>query len=128
MLRRIFNRYDNFFILNIGGGPVEDTIKRIISIDKEADNFRRINDEILVKKKRELQSEIKKITEENSRFIEAEKKRINEEEMKKAENEIEKLRVNEEEKIQRITTAFNNIKKGIIEETFNKLIHSFEEV
>jgi hypothetical protein len=107
---------------------VEETIKKVISIDKDADKYRRISDEILMKKRKELQTEMKNMMEENLRSIDAERKRISEDEMRKAEDQILKIKANEEEKINRFTTVFSGIKSEIVETTFNKLINSLQDV
>lgn len=107
---------------------MEEVIKKIISIDKDAENYRRISEEIIVKKRKELQKEIKNMLEENLNFINSEKKRIAEDEMRKAEEQILKIQLIEEEKSKRFSTVYNGIKNEVVETTLDKLINSFQEV
>jgi hypothetical protein len=116
------------YLSEFGGATVEETIKKMISIDKDAENFRRINDEILTRKRKELQSEIKTIMDDNFKLIEEEKIRIWKEEMYRAEQEILKIQAMEEEKIQRITASFRETKSVIESKVFDRLINSFEQV
>ncbi|WP_163194359.1 hypothetical protein [Clostridium thermarum] len=107
---------------------MEETIKKIIAIDKDADNFRKINDEILARKKKDLQNEMKVMSENNFTFIQEERKRVWEEEMNRADQEIMNIHAKENKALEELTESFLNIKDEIIEKVFERLLDSFKKV
>ena len=106
----------------------DDIIRKIVSIDREAENFRRTKDEFLKRKKKELQEEVEAIKIEAQKKIELEKKRISEESLHNTELEIEKIRHQGILRMSKLESDFNNVRQCIEEEAFNKLIKSFEDV
>lgn len=111
-----------------GGVTVEETIKKIIAIDKDAENYRKINDEILARKKKDLQNEMKVISENNIVLIQEKIRRIWEEEMNRADQEIMNIQAQEKVIIDRLTTSFLDKKDKIVEKVFDNLIDSFRQV
>ncbi|WP_139904319.1 hypothetical protein [Clostridium thermarum] len=107
---------------------MEETIKKIIAIDKDAENFRKINDEILVRKRKDLQNEMKAMSENNFAFIQEERKRVWEEEMNRADQEIMNIHAKEKKALEELTASFLNIKDEIIEKVFERLLDSFKQV
>lgn len=106
----------------------DDIIRKIVSIDREAENFRRTKDEILKRKKKELQEEVEAIRVETQKKIELEKKIISEESLHNTELEIELIRREGILRMSKLESDFNNVRQCIEEEAFNKLIKSFEDV
>lgn len=107
---------------------MEETIKKIIAIDKDAENYRKINDEILARKKKDLQNEMKVISENNIVLIQEKIRRIWEEEMNRADQEIMNIQAQEKVIIDRLTTSFLDKKDKIVEKVFDNLIDSFRQV
>ena len=107
---------------------MEEIIKKIISIDKDADNYRKLSDEILVKKRKELQAKVKDMIEENLKLIDSEKKKIAEDEMRMIDSQILKIQAFEDDKLKNLSEVFSDIKDDIVESMFNKLLDSLREV
>lgn len=106
---------------------MEYTLKKIISIDKEAENFRMSKVNELKEKKEELQNEIKKLWADLSEDIETMKKNINIETTNKAYEEIEILKKNKEEEIENLKKKYEQAKQDILEEAFINILSFSKE-
>lgn len=114
--------------LVVRGGYMEERIKKIIAIDKEAINYQRIKKELIKNKKKDLEKEIKETIENNKKYIETEKQKIREEELDFVNNEISQFKEEAEKKLQEDKELFLKIKEELEVSAFNKLIEDFQEV
>lgn len=107
---------------------MEERIKKIIAIDKEAINYQRIKKDLIKSKKQDIEREIKETIKENKRLIEDEKQKIREEEMASAREEATRIKERAEKRLQEDRDLFSKIKEELEVSVFKKLIEDFQEV
>ncbi len=107
---------------------MEERIKKIIAIDKEAINYQRIKKDLIKTKKQDIEREIKETIKENKRLIEDEKQKIREEEMASAREEAARIKERAEKRLQEDRDLFSKIKEELEVSVFKKLIEDFQEV
>jgi vacuolar-type H+-ATPase subunit H len=111
-------------IFKIGGNALEFVINKIMSIDKDAQSYRRAIEELLKQKQDELENEIRNM---NTTFQEEAKKiksSISSEKITEAEHKAMSIRKEKEEQLNSINTKYQSNKLVIVEEVFNRIIKS----
>lgn len=112
------------FLKNIGGNFLEFVINKIMSIDKDAERYRKSMDELLKQKETELEKiilDMKVKFQEESKYI---KSTISNEKLIEAEYRAEIIKKEKEEQINIINIMYQSNKLEIVEEVFNRIIKS----
>ena len=111
-----------YYFLNIGGDDLEFVMNKIMSIDKDAESYRKGIDELLKEKQDKLENIIKDMKvsfQEESKNI---KNGIGNEKIIEAEYRAKKIREEKEEGLNNINTKYQSNKLKIVNEVFNKII------
>jgi hypothetical protein len=112
------------YLLYIGGDTLEFVMNKIMSIDKDAQSYRKAIEESIKEKENELENLIKDINftfQEESKKI---KKDISYEKISEAECKALIIRKEKEEQLNNINTKYQSNKLEIVNEVFNKIIKS----
>jgi hypothetical protein len=99
-------------------------MNKIVSIDKDAQGYRKAIEELIKEKEEELEKLVKDI---NVRFEEESKKMkrdINNEKIKEAEDKALIIRKEKEEQLSNINAKYQSNKLEIVNEVFGKIIKS----
>jgi hypothetical protein len=111
----------------IGGDDMEFTIKKILSIDKDAENLRRNSDALLESRKKELEEELMKMSDDLDNELLNEKKMIMDEKISNAKLKAEEIIKQKETEMNEIATKYNAIKSNLIQELFKELKNFIKE-
>ena len=106
---------------------MESTIRKITSIDNDAENLRKNSDALLENKKRELENELQRMAEQAEVDLTAEKKYIIEQKLYSASLEAERVLETKEKEMRQIKEKYYKVKSDIVYELFNKLKDSIRE-
>lgn len=99
-------------------------MNKIMSIDKDAENYRQGIDELLKEKQKELDQVIKEMNlqwQEEGKNI---KETILEEKLIEAKKKAEKIKDEKEDQIKNINLKYESNKDKIVNEVFSKIINS----
>lgn len=103
---------------------MEFTIKKIVSIDEDAKNYKLNMEQLLLNKKKELNDTINDMKKVSGEEINQKKKEIYEIKMKEADDVVKKINTDSIEKIEKIKYLYENEKEAIINEAFKNIINS----
>lgn len=106
---------------------MEFTIKKIISIDNDAENFKRKQEDLLDIKKKEFEAQIEYMRQEAERELAEEKKKVSEAILNKAMNQAKDIEEKREERLEQIIDSYKKIKDSLSEELFNEVRKRIEE-
>lgn len=113
-----------YYFKYIGGEALEFVMNKIMSIDKDAESYRKGIDELLKEKQNELEKTIvdmKDSWEEESKNI---KNTISNEKIIEAEEKAKNIRAEKEEGLNKINIKYHSNKLTIVEGVFNGIIES----
>lgn len=103
---------------------VEFTIKKIVSIDEDAKNYKLNMEQLLLNKKKELNDTIINMQRASDEEIDQKKKEIYEIKMKEADDVVKKINIESKNTIDKIEYLYKNEKEAIIDEAFKSIINS----
>ena len=106
---------------------MEYIVKNVVSIDKEAENYKQFNKKSLQLKKQELDSELDKIKGELEIELSLEKKKILEDSIRNAQYEANSIRVEKEKKLMDISFTYKKNKYNLVEQIFDDIKNSMKE-
>lgn len=108
----------------LGGEDMELTIKKILAIDREAEEYRKNMEQVLVDKKRELEEYIKNL--ENEYAAETEKMRedLTEAKINEARKSTEEIKNSKAIEIEKLNNLYKIHKDSIVNEIFKNIIGS----
>lgn len=121
---RIKWNYVYFSNLNIGGEALEFAMNKIMSIDKDAEKYRKGIDELLKEKQDEFETTIKHMRasfQEESKNIKSD---IYNEKLLEADSKAKIIRKEKEVGLNNINTKYQSNKLELIEVVFNRIIKS----
>lgn len=100
---------------------LENTIKKIVEIDVEAENFRKTMDQELEKKKKDLNLVLQSMKEESIKKINEGKKSVMEGKLQEADKLKSQITLEKEESLKNLKENYNENKDEMVEELFNEL-------
>lgn len=103
---------------------MEFTIKKIVSIDKDAEKYRKNMEDNLSVKRNDLNLLVERLNADAQSEIDEIKKEIMNKYLDEANCKVEKIRAEKEEEIKKIHQSYNKIKNNIINEVFDEVINS----
>lgn len=103
-------------------------MKKIISIDKDAENYKKNMDELLSKKRKQMETDISSMKEKSERELDLKKKEIFALKVQQADDTVKKVNEESSEMIKKIESVFANEKDIIVNEAFMSIINFREEV
>lgn len=106
---------------------MEFTIKKILSIDKDTEMLKKNSDILLESKRRELEDELQKMSDDLDAELLLEKKRVLDESMSTARLEAENIKMQKEIEMNGITARYKSVKNDLIQHLFAKLKDSIKE-
>ena len=101
---------------------VEYSIKKIINIDRDAENYKLQMEGILTSKKNQLEETILKLNKEHDELINKKKREILEDRLLKANMDIQCIKSENRTKIIKLYENFNLSKDEIVSEIFMSII------
>ncbi|MGH4051013.1 MAG: hypothetical protein ACREVX_06620 [Clostridium sp.] len=96
-------------------------MNKIMSIDKDAQNFRKNIDELLSEKQDELEAEINNLTNRFNEDCKNIKQVIGNEKIMEAQNLAENIKKEKEKELDKINTKYKANKLAIVDEIFNDI-------
>jgi hypothetical protein len=105
---------------------VEFTIRKIIAIDKDAENLRQNSLILLEGKRKDLEKELEEMERLVEREIAEERKRIMEEKLGAAMLEAETIRRDKEKQLNRLRELYYKAKEDVVSHLFRRLVESIE--
>lgn len=108
----------------LGGEDMELTIKKILAIDREAEEYRKNMEQILVNKKKELDEYIKTLENEYAAETEKMRESLTEEKISEARKGTEEIKNSKALEIEKLTNLYKMQKDSIINEIFKNIIGS----
>jgi vacuolar-type H+-ATPase subunit H len=100
---------------------MEYMIKKIVSIDKEAEKYKEANQNQFQENKVIFERELKKIREEFENTLQKEKTQILDSELKKSFEEAENIRKQSENQYNKIMNLYLKLREDIVEDIFSEL-------
>lgn len=107
---------------------MEFTIKKIIDIDKDAENYRINMDKVLIDKKKQLEKTLEQMKFEADESILKEKKEYMGKKDEDTRYNIEIIKKRREEQLKRLRNIYLEYKESIIEKCFNEIINSYQSL
>lgn len=101
---------------------LEFTIKKIISIDNDAESYKKNMNELLLKERKKLKDDIKNMEDEAEKNLSEKKKEILSSKIQDAEDAVKKIKKENSETIKKMQDVFENQKSIIVSEAFRKII------
>jgi hypothetical protein len=111
----------------LGGDGVDNMIRKIVSIDKEAENYREANKKLIEKERENFEKQINKMKQDYINELNLEKKKITEEKISEAQDEVRKIKLKNDELIGRLEERYAEVRENLVEEFFNLLKDSMKE-
>lgn len=111
----------------LGGEGMEFTIKKILSIDKEVQEYKKSIEKTLVDKRRELDEYIRTLDKEYNSETERMKEVIIKNSVLEAEKITNEIKLNRQEQVEMISNLYNKNKNSIVNEIFEYIISSCVE-
>lgn len=106
---------------------MDNVIKKIVSIDKEAENYREANKRLIENERENFEKQINKMEQDYINELNLEKKKITEEKISKAQDEVRKIKLKNDELIGRLEERYSEVRENLVEELFNLLKDSMKE-
>jgi hypothetical protein len=107
---------------------MELTIKRIIDIDKEAENFKKNMDDLLLDKKKELEKALDQMKKDYEETISTEKRSLLQRKVEEAKLNAVALKDERQKQIEKLSENYSACRDKIVSTCFNEIINSYEEV
>lgn len=104
---------------------MEFTIKKIISIDKDAENYKKNMNEMLVNKKKELDKLLEDMNKEAEDELMTASREYMKEKLDEANQKAETLKSQKEEQLIHFKDVYEEQKGSIVDKIFSELINSF---
>ena len=111
-----------YYFKNIGGDAMEFVMNKIMSIDKDAEGYRKGIDDLLKEKQDELENTINDMLVNFEEEVKTIKDGISHEKIIEAEFRARNIRIEKEEKLKSINTKYESNKLEIINEVFNYIL------
>jgi hypothetical protein len=111
----------------LGGVGLEEVIKRIVAIDKEAETYRFKNRKLLEAKNLEFESQLKKMKDDFEDKLSLEKKTTQDEIMNKANEEIKLTVFKRDESLKKMQSDYNLKAEAVIQVLFQELKEKMKE-
>lgn len=102
---------------------MEFTIKKIISIDRDAENYKKNMEQLLVNKEKEFQKTIEDMRTDMEQKVIREKKEYMDMKINEAQKIASTIKSKKEEQIKKLNDMYSNEKESIIEEIFNEIVN-----
>jgi hypothetical protein len=106
---------------------LEESIKRIITIDREAEAYREKKTALLKEKKLQFEEELKNMKTAFENKLAAEKKNIQDTILNKAEGEVKQIVENRNEAINKMQEKYKLMEDSIVQELFSELKEKMKE-
>lgn len=100
---------------------MEDIIQKVVSIDMQAENYKKQLDEEFQGKKKELEKTIFQMREEAEAQVNSKKLQIKNEKIERAHALVEEIKKDKEEQLNKINTVYADAKNQIVDEVFKEL-------
>ena len=111
-----------YYFKNTGGDAMEFVMNKIMSIDKDAEGYRKGIDDLLEEKQNELENEIKDMLASFEEEVKTIKEGISHEKIIEAEYRARNIRKEKEAQINSINTKYEDNKLEIINEVINYIL------
>lgn len=121
------NYIANEKIIKLGGEIMEATIKKILAIDREADEYRKNMEQDLLNRKKELDDYLKTMDKEYTAETEKMKQDIRESKMEEAAKVSEEIKTARSAETDRLNNLYKANKDSIVNEIFQYVISSCKE-
>ncbi len=103
---------------------MEYTIKKIISIDKDAENYRKSLNQRLTNEKKDLENTLADMRNDSKKNLEKLKKEVIEKKLGESDRMAEQIRNEKAIEMENINKKINDIKGKIISDTMNNILSS----
>lgn len=124
IIRNYAKRLKSCSTFNIGGDDMEYVMNKIMSIDKDAERYRKGIDDLLKEKQSEYENIIKSMKVSFQEEAKSIKDSISNEKIIDAEYRAKNIRKEKEEQLNNINTKYQSNKLEIVDEVFNRIIKS----
>ena len=106
---------------------MEYIVKNVMSIDKEAENYKQINKKLLLIKRQELDNELDRIKNELEIELSLEKKTLLDDSIINAQNEVKSIIIEKEKRLKDISSTYGNKKYSLVKQIFVDIKNSMKE-
>lgn len=103
---------------------MEEIIKKIISIDKKAENDKKQNSTFLEEEQKSLDNSLEKLRSDWNSEIVKSKDSLLSEIMSKSDSHMKQIEENKNFEVARMDSIFKNIKDTIVNEAFNNVVNA----
>lgn len=106
---------------------MDNVIRKIVSIDKEAENYREANKKLLQKERENFEEQMNKLEQNFVNELNLHRKKITEDKIFLAQDEVRKIKRKNDVLVEKLEQRYAEVRSDLVEDLFNLIKDSMKE-